>query len=147
MLRVIIFGVVVASLLVFLRLMLLSIRRGPQPRRAPVREDKIIDAEEPVLELKSYRFHGCDSAMGPPDPLDFHERLYVSVGPRDSDRARTYCIHVTTPKTLEKELSASGHPARFGRDLLIVHRFEVDVILRAVRDRIRELNELGESLD
>jgi hypothetical protein len=145
MLRFIIFAAVIASLLVFLRLVLLSFHRGPRPRPAPVREDKIIDAFEPALEIKDYRFHGCDAATGPADPLDFHERLYVTVGARDSSRTRTYCLHVTTPRALERELADGG--ARFGRDWLIVRRFEPDAILHAVRQRIHELNELGESLD
>ena len=56
-------------------------------------------------------------------------------------------FYVTTPKALSAALRENHHQYRFGRNLLVVERYDMNVILRAVREHINDLGLLAESVD
>jgi hypothetical protein len=149
MLRFIIITVLVLTFFVFVRLVLLRLRRMDQPPTKPA--PPIIDAEPQFaspMEIKNYRFANFDHRVGPSNPENFHELLYVDVGPEGSTAdVRRYALHVTTPKGLSARIENNSSGYRFGSNLLVVERFDLEMILRALRDRINELPELGSEIN
>jgi hypothetical protein len=139
MLRFVIFGVVVATFAVVLRL--LFIRTSfPKPQFDEQPGPNVIEmpATKP-LTIKHFFFANFDHSSGPADRDNFFENLVVHVGPEDSPRYRVYSLWVATASALKN----GGDPYRFGRGLLIVERYDMEVILRAVREHIRELGLLA----
>jgi hypothetical protein len=139
MLRLIIFGVLIATLVVVIRLLLI---RSRFPSQAKTEEAKPKVIEMPVskpVAIKHYFFANFDHRTGPADRENFFENLVVHVGPEDSPHYRVYSLWVATPAAL----NGANESYRFGRGLLIVERYDLDVILRAVREHIRELGLLA----
>jgi hypothetical protein len=143
MLRLFILILIVLTLLVVLRLMLVR-SRYKQQKLSEQRQPKIVEmpAAKPIA-IKHYFFANFDHRTGPADRGNFFENLVVHVGLEDSQHYRVYSLWVATPDALKL-----GHDRyRFGRGLLIVERYDMDVILRAVQDRIRELGLLAEEVE
>ena len=114
---------------------------------------RTIDAPQP-LEVKSYMFKNFDYRTGPANPEDFFENLYVNIGEvgptaagSEANFTRTYSFYVTTPKALSSRLRTDSQNYKFGRNLLMVERYDMKVILGAVRDHINDLGLLGENID
>lgn len=158
MFRFLLLVIVVFALFVFMRLVLLRLKilemkgpvtRGPEETSehaaAAKSRAKTIDAPKP-LEVKSYMFTHFDYRVGPQNPEDFYENFYVNVGEAGADSTRTYSMYVTTPKALSSALRMNQHDYKFGRHLLVVERYDMKVILRAVQDRINELGLMGEDI-
>ena len=139
MLRFVIFGLMIATFAVVIRLLLIrnSFPKGP---RSESQKPKVIEmpASKPLV-VKHFFFANFDHRTGPPDASDFFENLVVHVGPEDSPHYRVYSVWVATPGALKLQNEAY----RFGRGLLIVERYDMELILRAVRDHIRELGMLA----
>jgi hypothetical protein len=140
MLRLIIFVVVLATLVVFVRLLLMRMRSGAQRSgRGP----RIIEMPVPgPPTIKHYFFANFDHRVGPPDPNHFLETLVVHVGPEESERYRVYSMWVATANAVP--MAPEGY--RFGRGLLIVERYNLELILQAVRQHITELGLLAEEV-
>jgi hypothetical protein len=109
---------------------------------------RTIDAPQP-LEVKSYMFTNFDYRTGPASREDFFENMYVNVGHAgpESNSARTYSLYVATPNALAAKMRSENQDYKFGRNLLVVERYDMDVILRAVREHINDLGLLGENVD
>jgi hypothetical protein len=143
MLRLIILGVLIATLVVIVRLLLIR-RRFPMTTKAESAKPKVIEmpASGPLV-IKHFFFANFDHRTGPPDPTRFFENLIVHVGEEDSARYRVYSLWVATPSAIK----ADGNGYRFGRGLLIVDRYDTETILRGVREHVRELGLLAEEVD
>jgi hypothetical protein len=136
------FILIVLTLLVVLRLVLV---RGRYQRPKPGAPEKPKVIEMPAakaLAIKHYFFANLAPGTGPPDPNNFYENLVVHIGPEDLPHYRVYSLWVATPAALKLQSDY-----RFGRGMLIVARFDMDLILQAVRDRIRELGLLAEEVE
>jgi predicted signal transduction protein with EAL and GGDEF domain len=131
------------TLLVVLRIILVRNRHRPQKPREQHQPNIVEMPAAKTLAIKHYFFANFDHRSGPANRDNFFENLVVHVGPEDSAQYRVYSLWVVTPEALKL-----GHdPYRFGRGLLIVERYDMDVILRAVQDRIRELGLLAEEVE
>ena len=142
MLRLIIFVVVVAALVVLVRLLLLRMRMRSETQR-PGAGPRVV--EMPVAgppTIKHYFFANFDYRVGPSDPNRFLENLVVHVGPEESARYRVYSVWVATANAVP--LGQQGY--RFGRGLLIVEHYNLELILQAVRQHITELGLLAEEV-
>jgi hypothetical protein len=145
---------VVCVLMVFMRLVLLRLklleRKAVSPAQAPEQSARVrtIDAPQP-LEVKSYMYTNFDYRTGPADREEFFENMYVNVGAAgpETNSTRTYSLYVTTPRALDKAMRAKREDYKFGRNLLVVERYDMDVILKAVREHINDLGLLGENVD
>ncbi len=142
MVRLIVIFATVAALAVFVRLLL--IRSRVQARQQSGSANKIVAMPSAgPIAIKHYFFANLDHLIGPTDPQDFCENLVVHVGPENADRYRVFSIWVATPGAVRPALE--GY--RFGRGLLIVERYDLELILRAVRQHINELGLLAEEVD
>ena len=151
LLVIVVFALAVFMRLVLLRLKLLEMKAAPTAQESSPRI-RTIDAPQP-LEVKSYMFTNFDYRSGPANRDEFFENMYVNVGEvlrtagaADSN-TRTYSLWVTTPRALDTAMRAKREDYKFGRNLLVVERYDMDVILRAVREHINDLGLLGENVD
>ena len=154
MFRFLLLILVVGALFVFMRLVLLRMKvlemnapRPPSPERTTTAtaRGRTIDAPPP-LEVKSYMFTNFDYRRGPANADDFYENLYVGVGEAGADSTRTYSMWVTTPKALSSMVQKNKDDYKFGRHLLVVERYDMKVILRAVGEHINDLGLMGEDV-
>jgi hypothetical protein len=143
MLRFIILLVVAAAVLVFIRLLLLRASMRAAPPRSAAQSTIIQMPSVRSLTIKHYFFANFDPVQGPVDHNNFFENLIVHVGPEDSDRYRVYSMWVATPGATKP--GPDGF--RFGRGVLIVDRYDLGLVLRAVRQHIHELGLLAEEVN
>ena len=92
-----------------------------------------------MLEIKNYAFIEIDHVKGPADPLDFYDVLYVDVAESSSDWLTNYSFLVCTPKGIEGYMKDRAFSYLFGRDHLIVLRFDLSLILEAVRSNLHNI--------
>src|SRR5205807_6797259 len=135
LLVIVVFALAVFMRLVLLRLKLLEMKTAPASVQESAARVRTIDAPQP-LEVKSYMFTNFDYRSGPPNREDFFENMYVNVGEvlrtagaADSN-TRTYSLWVTTPRALDAAMRTKREDYKFGRNLLVVGRYDMDVILR-----------------
>jgi hypothetical protein len=153
MFRFLLLIIIVCALVVFMRLVLLRLKLLEMKAASPAAQEssprvRTIDAPQP-LEVKSYMFTNFDYRIGPANREEFFENMYVNVGNAgaESNSARTYSLYVTTPRALDVAMRAKHEDYKFGRNLLVVERYDMDVILRAVREHINDLGLLSENVD
>lgn len=158
LLVIVVFALVVFMRLVLLRLKMLEMKPGfaknpeERPAEAAPTGARTIDAPQP-LEVKSYMFTNFDYRVGPADASDFYENLYINVGEAspagansNSNFTRTYSLYVTTPKALSSAMQVNQQGYKFGRHVLMVERYDMDLILCAVRDHINDLGLMAEDI-
>ncbi len=132
---------ILATLMVFVRLMSLRFRRGPEvlPRFPP----QIVSPTPARIlgptEIKNCWFAAFDHRQGPPDPKNFYEELTVEVASRGSSDTRTVHAYVASPSAVLTALGDGPQDYTFARNLIVVALFDMAVILRAVREQLREL--------
>jgi hypothetical protein len=142
MLRLIVILAAISALAVFVRLLL--VRSRVQARQQDDSASKIVTMPSAgPIAIKHYFFANLDHLAGPADPQNFYENLVVHVGPENADRYRVFSLWVTTPGAVRP--APEGY--RFGRGLLIVESYDLELILRAVRQHINELGLLAEEVD
>ncbi len=146
LLIIVVFSLFVFMRLVLLRLKILEIKQSP-PEQPLAPTPRTIDAPQP-LEVKSYMFTNFDYRVGPKNSEEFYEKLVVNVGEADANAnsTRTYSLYVSTPTALASEMRVTKQDYKFGRNLLVIERYDMNLILRAVRDHINELGLLGEDI-
>lgn len=138
---------VVVTLLVSMRLVFLRLR-APSPgvsRREtgpPIIEGKVTGTG--ALELRSLEFDTFDAAAGPADPMEFFEQMRVTVGRARVERSSCFALYVTTPQGMAAYMKKNGVSHQFGRDVLLVDRYDLQVIREAVLARIEDLPYLSE---
>jgi hypothetical protein len=150
MLRFVIITVVVMAILVALRIVRLSL--NVKTKANVVRKDgsaQVIEMpsrEVTTLTIQEFSFANFPESDSPKDLEDFFERMFVKVARVGSHNdVQMYTLHVTTPKGLKRAVESDTY--RFGRDLLIVDRFERTLIRAALEKHIYELPQLARQID
>lgn len=146
MLRFVIWLVVLLALWMLLRLVILSLRNQPGKTEKRIVIDMPAKVIQP-LRISGYHFRNLDPRTGPPDPGRFCERLYLELSSADDSAVqKKYSLLVATAAGLEDHMRAEKRHFQFGRDLLLVERFDMDLILRAVSRHLDELGALAEEV-
>jgi hypothetical protein len=137
MLRGIIFIVVALSVLVFIRLVLLSIRAQPSAKAASgsSREGTVVHMP---LELRSFRFDEFSVEAGPPNPASFYTTLLAEISTRNG-RSNWIRVPIGTPAGLAERMAHDHDAYRYERGALIVERYDRELIASALREHINQL--------
>jgi hypothetical protein len=98
---------------------------------------------QPRLRIRNHYFRSFDSETGPPDPECFHDELFLELENPNSGDAWTSSYFVATPSGIAQLMREEGWDEMFGADLLIVRRFDRDLILRSLLERIDEQYEVA----
>jgi len=126
------------------------LRRLSRPVDAAVLEpgqaaiDPEPEGEPPAqsLRVRSHYFRSFDSEAGPPDPDCFHDEVFLELENSESGDAWTSSYFVGTPSGIAQLMKEEGWDEMFGTDLLIVRRFDRELILQSLLDRINEQYEI-----
>jgi hypothetical protein len=106
----------------------------------PVAEES---GDQPQLRIRNHYFRSFDSDSGPPDPESFHDELFLELENPESGDSWTNSYFVGTPSGIAKLMWEEGWDEMFGTDLLIVRRFDRELILRSLLERIEEQYEIA----
>jgi hypothetical protein len=98
---------------------------------------------QPRLRIRSHYFRSFDSETGPPDPDCFHDELFLELENPDSGDAWTQSYFVGTPSGIAQLMREEGWDEMVGTDLLIVRRFDRELILKSLLERINEHYEIA----
>ena len=140
MLRVLIVVVVALAVFVFFRLVLLSFTNRPQ--RRPDSPAPTIEAKprfSSAMTVRKFEFKRFDAKAGPADPENFKESLTLHAAPEGTDDIAIYSLTVATPSALAQAVSSASGEYSFQRNLLLVRRYDPDLIERALHDHINEI--------
>lgn len=151
MLRFVIITVVIMAILVALRIVRLSFKINSAKK--VIRNDgagaQVIEmpSRDPgPMTIQEFSFANFSENDAPKDAEDFFERMFVKVGRAGSTSdAQMYTLHVTTPKGLQRAVASETF--RFGRDLLVVDRFDRTLIRAALEKHLYELPQLARQID
>ena len=93
------------------------------------------------LTVSRYYFRETDAETGPLDAADFYDELFIDL--RDTESGQTWqnSIHVATPRALERVMAEERWDSVIGTELLIVRRYDFDVIFRAAIEHLQEIYE------
>jgi len=94
--------------------------------------------DRPQLRIRNYYFRSFDSDPGPPDPECFHDELFLELESPESGNSWTSSYFVGTPSGIAQLMREEGWDEMFGTDLLIVRRFDRELILQSLLERIHE---------
>jgi len=108
-------------------------------------------AEEPEddpsrLRVRNHYFRSFDSDTGPPDPECFYDELFVELADTNTGGSGTISYFVGTPSGIAQVMREEGWDEMFGTDLLIVRRFDRELILRSLIERLEEQYEIAPEL-
>lgn len=140
MLRILIVVVVALAVFVFFRLVVLSFTSRP-PRRSQS-PTPIIEAKprfNASMTIRKFEFKRFSAAAGPPDPENFKETVTLHAAPEGTDDIAIYSLTVATPKALALTVAPGAGGYSFQRNLLLVPRYDAEVIERALHDHINEI--------
>ena len=101
---------------------------------------------QPRVRIRNHYFRSFDSDPGPPDPECFHDELFLELENPESGNSWTDSYFVGTPSGIAQLMREEGWDEMFGTDLLIVRRFDRELILRSLLDRIAEQYEIAPEL-
>ncbi len=99
--------------------------------------------DKPRLRIRNHYFRSFDSDTGPPDPECFFDELFVEIENPDSGGSWTISYFVGTPSGIAQVMREEGWDEMFGADLLIVRRFDRDLILRSLLERVAQQYEIA----
>ncbi|HYA95951.1 MAG TPA: hypothetical protein VEC95_06730 [Terriglobales bacterium] len=132
---------------------LLLLRRLSRPVEAAMLETPAIQtlpvaaAAEPEggprLRIRNHYFRSFDTETGPPDPDCFYDELFLDVTQPDSGDSWTVSFYVGTPSGIAQVMREESWDYMFSIDLLIVRRFDRDLILRELLERVFEQYEVA----
>jgi hypothetical protein len=91
--------------------------------------------------ILNYYFRHTDLVEGPRDPEDFYDEFFVELENPEHEHRWTTSFHVATPKGLERVMREDGSEFVYGEGTIIVPRFDLATILRAVLERYAEPND------
>jgi len=105
-------------------------------------------AEEPAndpdrLRIRNHYFRSFDSDTGPPDPECFYDELFVELEDTHTGGSWTVSYFVGTPGGIAQVMREEGWDEMFGIDLLIVRRFDLELILKSLLTRLEEQYEIA----
>jgi len=95
------------------------------------------------LRIRNHYFRSFDSDVGPPDPESFYDELFLDVESSDSDNSWTVSYYVGTPSGIAQVMREESWDYMFGIDLLIVRRYDRELILRELLERVSEQYEVA----
>ena len=95
------------------------------------------------LHIRNHYFRSFDSDAGPPDPECFYDELFLELENTNSGDAWTQSYFVGTPSGIAQAMREENWDEMFGTDLLIVRRFDRELILRSLLERIEEQYEIA----
>lgn len=137
MLRALIFIVVALSILVFIRLLLLSMK-AKERRDADAGSSRVDNVVHMPPELRSFRFDEFANERGPAEPERFFTSLLAEIGTRNS-RSNWVRVPVGTPAGLAQRMAKDHDSYRYERGILIVERYDRELIASALREHINRL--------
>ena len=100
------------------------------------------DDDQPSLRIRNHYFRSFDSDTGPPDPECFYDELFLELE-NPAGGAWTISYFVGTPSGIAQVMREEGWDEMFGIDLLIVRRFDRELILKSLLDRLEEQYEIA----
>jgi hypothetical protein len=98
--------------------------------------------DQSQLRIRNHYFRSFDSDTGPPDPECFYDELFLELENTESGDSWTNSYFVGTPGGIAQVMREEGWDEMFGTDLLIVRRFDRELILRSLLERIEEQYEI-----
>lgn len=105
----------------------------------------LIEDEPPAqgrLRIRNHYFRSFDSEAGPPDPECFHDEVFLELENPESGDSWTNSYFVGTPSGIAQFMREEGWDEMYGTDLLIVRRFDRELILKSLLDRINQQYEI-----
>jgi hypothetical protein len=99
--------------------------------------------DQPRLRIRNHYFRSFDADGGPPDPECFYDELFLDIENPDSGDSWTTSYFVGTPSGIAQVMREEGWDEMFGADLLVVRRFDRELILRSLLERIAEQYEIA----
>jgi hypothetical protein len=99
--------------------------------------------DQPHLRIRQHYFRSFDSDSGPPDPECFYDELFVELEDPDTGGSWTISYFVGTPSGIAQVMREEDWDEMFGSDLLIVRRFDRELILRSLLQRVAEQYEIA----
>ncbi|MGO9212065.1 MAG: hypothetical protein ACLP2H_18280 [Terriglobales bacterium] len=100
------------------------------------------DDDQSRLRIRNHYFRSFDSDTGPPEPECFYDELFLELENPAGD-AWTISYFVGTPNGIAQVMREEGWDEMFGTDLLIVRRFDRELILKSLLDRLEEQHEIA----
>jgi hypothetical protein len=95
------------------------------------------------LRIRQHYFRSFDPEPGPPDPECFYDEIFVELEDPDSGACWTDSYFVATASGIAQVMREEGWDEMFGTDLLIVRRFDRELILRSLLERAAEQYEIA----
>jgi hypothetical protein len=96
----------------------------------------------PHYQLQALAFKNTDYRVGPPDPTVFFDEVTFSGTRLDSGNTFTLTAVVATPRGLEKYLRDKQYRYLWTSDLLVIERFDMEIIREMVLDYAQEMVEV-----
>jgi hypothetical protein len=116
---------------------------GPSPQREAQEPGSFYEPHiNPDLVVTPYNFRNFDAEMGPPDPEDFYDELVFNAYNRSDGYRFTGSMMVATPRGLAAEIKHSCHAYLQGDGTVLVNRYDLSTILRALVERHTDPAEL-----
>ena len=110
----------------------------PFPVRVPPVE-RLPDGSYTRPIVRNYAFGKTDLVSGPADPRAFCDELVVEFESPETGAVWTVQYDVATPEGLKKELTSSTPSVTFHGIVIIVPRWDLAEIMRAVMDDMMDL--------
>lgn len=129
--------------------------RGPEPRyQKPFALDpqEVVasfpaDPELGKLRITKFFFKNFDAIPGPPDPWAFADELTVELYNPDSDHRWWQSYFVATPQGISEILRDKSWKYLYAAEMLVVPKYDLEDIRRAVVSRIVEDHEYFKPAD
>jgi hypothetical protein len=99
--------------------------------------------DHPRLRIRNHYFRSFDFDTGPPDPECFYDELFLELENPQSGDSWTHSYFVGTPSGIAQVMREERWDEMFGTDLLIVRRFDRELILRSLLERIEAQYEIA----
>jgi len=99
--------------------------------------------DKPRLRIGNHYFRSFDSDTGPLDPECFYDELFAEIENPDSGDSWTASYFVGTPSGIAQVMREEGWDEMFGADLMIVRRFDRELILRSLLERVAQHYEIA----
>lgn len=130
---------VILAVFVFFRLILLSFSsRSPRRSDTPAPTIEARPRFNATITVRKFQFKRFATDTGPPDPENFKETLTLHAAPEGTEDVSIYSLTVATPKALTQSVSvAAGYS--FQRNLLLVQRYDPELIERALHEHVNEI--------
>lgn len=89
------------------------------------------------MTVRKFEFKRFAAATGPADPENFKDTVTLHAAPEGTDDIGIYSLTVATPRAMASNVTADSYS--FQRNLLLVPRYDVALIERALHDHINEI--------